>query len=40
MGGVGMLGAEGMGMLGIGIGAGIGIEAPGNPPGDCDGPLY
>jgi hypothetical protein len=38
MGGAGMLGAEGMGMLGIG--AGIGIEAPGNPPGGCDGPLY
>jgi hypothetical protein len=35
-----MVGAEGEGMLGIGIGAGIGIEAPGNPPGGPDGPLY
>ncbi len=35
-----MLGAEGEGMLGIGIGAGIGIEAPGNPPGGPDGVLY
>jgi hypothetical protein len=35
-----MLGAEGEGMLGIGIGAGIGIEAPGKPPGGPDGDLY
>jgi hypothetical protein len=35
-----MVGAEGEGMLGIGIGAGIGIEAPGNPPGGPDGDLY